>query len=152
MPPSPAATSIVLGGRPSTTSAWTLRPSSGPSLSSAVVVGGPPAAGGTPGSGCSSGPRGARERLANGDPPRFLTGAPLGRTRLSGLRPGAGAAARRLVVRSAEPVPGVPVGVLELRQPRARPHAMQAPVEDEPLLVIADLRPDLRGPIGTLVE
>src|SRR3954451_9245688 len=120
MPPSPASTSIVFGGGPSATSAWTLRPPSGPSLSSAVIVGGPPAARGAPGSGCSSGTRGAPERLANGDPPRFLTGAPLARTRLSGLRPSAGAALRRLVARSAEPVPGVPVGVLELRQPRAR--------------------------------
>src|SRR4051812_7706166 len=136
MPPSPASTSIVFGGRPSTTSAWTLRPSSGPSLSSAVTVGGPPAARGTPGSRSSSGPRAARGRWAKGDPSRSLTGAPPARTRLSGLRRGGRAAVRRLVVRSAEPVPGVPVGVLELRQAGARSHAVQAPVEDEPLLVV----------------
>src|SRR4051794_20160840 len=37
--PSLAATSTVLGGRPCTTAASTLRPSSGPSMSSAAIVG-----------------------------------------------------------------------------------------------------------------
>jgi hypothetical protein len=29
---------------------------------------------------------------------------------------------------------------------------MEAPVEDEPLVVVVDLRSDLRSPVGTLVE
>src|SRR4051794_8549344 len=127
---------MVFGGRPSTAAASTVRPWSGPSRSSATIVG--------------PSPLGSRAAPDSGDGSGWRPNRAI--RALEVPRPRGRAEVRHVVGLAREARPRGRVGVLELGQAGGRPRTVQALVEGQALAVVGDLRAYLGHPVGAVLE